>query len=591
MNLLFLQRNLYYGLIAYFRKKRILKLLKFICLNNYLFLVVFATGFIQTSYAQTKPESTNELNYYIELIEDNKIEKAEESIRTYLDSDLSTKEKVKACYNIAIAYNNNEYYNVSIEYSIEGLGYLSKNSKYLLPQLYQAIIINHIDLGNYDLAESFYWESSKLQTEKEKNIEANDFNLIGEIHRLKGKYQSSIKYFHKAIKINSAYNYVESLSINYNNIGLAFLYMDNIDSSYFYLNHSLHLIDSLGLGLRKSAINVSFGELYLKKGNYRNAINYFRKTLEFDLSNHPDQNEILRDAHKGMMECYEFMGDFENALINYKNYITYETNIIYYKQNALVLQNQILSDKQAHLFQMNLIESKLSLEKKNNRLISILLAVVSFFVVLVTYVFWIRIKKTKQNAELEFQKNEIQKLELEKIKLSKKNLEFELKQNEQDQKLKRIERLRLEEKIQSKNRELVSSAIHVMSKNEILNSIRQKFSKINDNTEIIPSKSFREINSIISDSLRMDEDWQIFKRHFADVHPIFFENLKTQYPIITTDELKLCAYLKIQLSSKEIARLLNITAIAVNKRRNRLRKKLDMSSNDDFYGFFLLKAF
>ncbi|MCK5855893.1 MAG: hypothetical protein KAG64_00290 [Bacteroidales bacterium] len=568
-----------------------LKSIKLIYLTNFLLLVVFMTGICKRSYAQAKPESTNELNYYIEFIEENKIEKAEESIRTYLESDLSTKEKIKSCYNIAIAYNNNQYYNLSIEYSLEGLGYLNNNSKYLLPQLYQAIIINHIDLGNYDLAESFYWVSSKLQAEKEKNIEAADFNLIGEIHRLKGMYKSSIKYFHKAIKINSAYNYVEPLSINYNNIGLSFLYMDNIDSSYFYLNHSLHLIDSLGLALRKSAINVSFGELYLKKGNYTQAINYFRKTLGFDLSNHPDQNEILRDVYKGLMESYELMGDFENALKNYKNYIKYETNIIYYKQNALILQNQILSDRDAHLHQINLTRSKLDLEKKINQLISILLVIALLMVVLLSYVFMIRIKKSKQTTELELQKNEIQALELEKTKLSKKNLEFELKQIEQEQNLKKIERIRLEEKVQSQNRELTSQAIHLMSKNEVLSSIEQNISKISDKADILSSKFYREIKFIISDSLRMDEDWQIFRRHFTEVHPLFFENLKTNYSNITTDELKLCAYLKIQLSSKEIARLLNITTVAVNKRRNRLRKKLEISSNDDFYGFFLRKEF
>ncbi len=548
-------------------------------------------GFFQKPRAQAMPEATNELNYYIELIEENKIEKAEESIRTYLKSDLSTKDKVKACYNFAIAYNNKQYYNLSIEYSLEGIKYLNNSSTYLLPQLYQAIIINHIDLGNYDLAESFYWKSNKIQAKKEKNIEANDFNLIGEIHRLKGKYQSSIRYFNKAIKINIDNNYLEQLSINYNNIALSFLYMNNIDSSEFYLNRSMYLIDSLGLVLRKSAINISFGELYLKKGNYVHALDYFRKTLDFDLTNHPDKNEILRDAYKGMMECYELMGDFKNALNSYKNYIEYNTNVLYYKQNALILQNQILSDRQVHLHKMNLIKSKLSLEKKNNRLTSILLVALLLLVILVSYIFWIRIKKIKQKAELELRKNKIQELELEKIKLSKKNLEFELEQKEQDQKLKRIERIRLEEKIQSKNRELTSAAIHVMSKNEILDSIRQKISKINDKAEIIPLKSYREINSIISDSLRMDDDWQIFKRHFIEVHPLFFEKLKTKYPNITTDELKLCAYLKIQLSSKEIARLLNITAVAVNKRRNRLRKKLNILSDEDIYGFFLRNDF
>ena len=83
------------------------------------------------------------------------------------------------------------------------------------------------------------------------------------------------------------------------------------------------------------------------------------------------------------------------------------------------------------------------------------------------------------------------------------------------------------------------------------------------------------------------ESWDIFKKHFIEVHPVFFNVLVTRYPNLTNDDLKLCAYLKLQLSSKEIARLLNLELAAINKRRNRLRKKLNIESSVDLHEFIL----
>lgn len=97
----------------------------------------------------------------------------------------------------------------------------------------------------------------------------------------------------------------------------------------------------------------------------------------------------------------------------------------------------------------------------------------------------------------------------------------------------------------------------------------------------------KELNIIIKQNLQLDQDWDIFKKHFIEVHPDFFKAIINRFPDLTNDDLKLCAYLKLQLSSKEIARLLNIETAAVNKRRNRIRKKLDIASSVDLHEFML----
>ena len=553
----------------------------------YILLLLSFIEFPQTLQANSENDKPSNLSYGIELIEQNRIEKAEIFIRKYIASQKTVNEKVKACYTIAVNYNNNLFYNLSLEYAQEGISYLDSNT-YLLVELNQVVIINHLDLKNYDIAESLYWKSAQIQTDR-KNVKANGFNLIGEIYRLKEEYTKSIPFYHKAIKINKDNSFKESLAINYNNIALSHLYINNIDSAEYYLNQSIKIINDLQLLNRKSAINISFGKLYLKKGDYREALNFFKQTIIFDLSNHPDEFEVYQDAYNGMKNCYELIGDYKNALYSYEKFQEFNTKTIDRRQNAIILQKQILAERNTYTKELGLIRAKLELEKKYKNIIVIVLIAVILIIILILYILWLSNKRVKQKVELEINKNRVQKLEIEKMRLTQENLESELVQNKQNQEIKRLERIRLEEQIEANNRELTSTTLHIVSKNEILNQIQEKITQIKEEVDHFPIKSYREINFLISDSLRFDDDWQVFNKHFTDVHPDFIEKLKSEFSDLTMDELKLCAYLKIQLSSKEIARLINITVAAVNKRRNRLRKKLQLSADEDLYAFFLQK--
>ncbi len=81
---------------------------------------------------------------------------------------------------------------------------------------------------------------------------------------------------------------------------------------------------------------------------------------------------------------------------------------------------------------------------------------------------------------------------------------------------------------------------------------------------------------LIKDNIELDEDWNNFKLHFEKVHPRFFESLTQKYSDLTANEQKICAYLRMNLSGKEIARLMNITPKSAQMSRCRLKKKFDL---------------
>jgi len=455
----------------------------------------------------------------------------------------------------------------------------------LTKELYQVISNNHLDLKNYGLAEEYYNKS--IQHIPANELKPNDYNLIAEILRLKGNNKESLAYFQKAIVISKKLSNKMALAVLFNNIGLAYLGLDKLDSANYYLNSSLKIINSLNLKNEKSAINISFGKLKLKDNKLLEALNYFKQTITFDLSDHPDQYELYKDAYEGMSLSYELLNMNKEALVSYKNYNKYQSKILNYTKQANIFQNQILNERIIHLKEINLLNQKIELEQKYKKAILLLSGVILLILILLGYALWLRNRSIKQKVELSENINVIQELELEKVKLSNDRLNAENLQHKQEQQLKELEKQQLKEQVDFKNRELTSTALHLINKNEILSDIKDKVTEMEGNTALEQSKAIKRIKFLIKENLHLDNDWEALKKHFTDVHPDFFTVLLNNYSDLTPDELKLCAYLKIQLSSKEIARLINITAIAVNKRRNRLRKKLNLSPNIDLNEFLL----
>ncbi len=137
-----------------------------------------------------------------------------------------------------------------------------------------------------------------------------------------------------------------------------------------------------------------------------------------------------------------------------------------------------------------------------------------------------------------------------------------------------------------KNSQLISTTMLLTHKNQKMNQVKNKismFSKSIDNKEL--KKDLSEIVETISSEFEVEKDWNRFEEHFNDVHKDFLKKLKENYPQLSLTYLRLCSYLKLDLSTKEIASLMNISQRGVEKSRSRLRKKLDLSPEENLNRF------
>lgn len=167
-------------------------------------------------------------------------------------------------------------------------------------------------------------------------------------------------------------------------------------------------------------------------------------------------------------------------------------------------------------------------------------------------------------------------------KIMQKTLnELELKELENKQQLMRFNNEKLRQDIDNKNRELGISTMSLIKKNEFLNSIKKELQTAEDN------KSIKQVIKIIDRNLNNNDDWNVFEEAFNNADKDFLKKIKSIHPSLTSNDLRLCAYLRLNLSSKEIAPLLNISSRSVEVKRYRLRKKMELPHESGLTDYIL----
>lgn len=183
--------------------------------------------------------------------------------------------------------------------------------------------------------------------------------------------------------------------------------------------------------------------------------------------------------------------------------------------------------------------------------------------------------------QLKFEEEQKQVAYQHQIELAKSESELFHLQNE-----------KLEAEIEHKNAELASATMNLVQKKEFILKLKaelqqlQKAAKVGDD-----NPELKKVLKALSEEEKLDEEWEQFSQHFNNVHGDFLTILKNKFPALKPHELRLCAYLRMNLSSKEIAPLMSISIRGVEISRYRLRKKIALPTEANLVQYLLdLKA-
>ncbi|MEK9602967.1 MAG: triple tyrosine motif-containing protein [Flavobacteriaceae bacterium] len=172
--------------------------------------------------------------------------------------------------------------------------------------------------------------------------------------------------------------------------------------------------------------------------------------------------------------------------------------------------------------------------------------------------------------------------ERERKKLIKRNQrKLQINDLASQRKLMKIRNEQLQNDIENKNREIAIATMSTAKRNEFLNKI------INELKTLDPHPRIDRLTKMINKNLKGNEDWEFFEKAFNNADKDFFKKVKKAHPTLTHNDLRLCAFLRLNLLSKEIAPLLNISVRSVEIKRYRLRKKMKLSRDESIVDHFV----
>ncbi len=188
---------------------------------------------------------------------------------------------------------------------------------------------------------------------------------------------------------------------------------------------------------------------------------------------------------------------------------------------------------------------------------------------------WQEIRFKAQEAKYDEEQKKLQYIH--ELELSKTEVELVALNNE-----------KLEAEINFKNAELASSAMHLVKKGELITKIKGELAQVMKGFDHPQATAdLKKMVKVLNEEDNIDQEWEQFSKHFDKVHSDFLVVLKEKHPSISSNELKLCAYLRMNLSTKEIAQLMNISPRGVEISRYRLRKKIQIPTEENLFNYLI----
>ncbi|MFD1615074.1 tetratricopeptide repeat protein [Gelatiniphilus marinus] len=498
-------------------------------------------------------------------------------------------------FKILILLNRTEnlegHFKTALELSNKSIAIATQlKSGLLLSEAHQQQSTIHLDSGNYKSAlEQLILAAKALDTLTNKNPlkEAIIKVGIGRTETLRNNYLAAIPYIEEGVAIFEDLNHEKWLAISYMELGNTQYHLKQYDKALLNYNKGLKISKAKKWDNFISPYLSNIGAIYLDTEEYDKALQYFFNSNKISSKQEPVNNKII------------YLNDVASAYLGKKEYqkaITHYTKAIKLADSIASMDN--LSDNYKERAEAygksgnykNAVQDYKTHITLNDSLFNVAKAqqIEELRTIYET---------EKKEQEITLQKNEIDLLE-QKAKVS--NLQNLLLGGGLllslalvafgsygfRQKLKRhsVEKEKLDNELAFKKKELTTYALNLARKNEVLEGLKQKAQELKTQQN---QDGYQHLIRTIDFDLKDDNNWENFSKYFQQVHKDFNRNVKQKFPEVTPNELRLMSLLKMNLSSKEIASILNISNEGIKKARYRIRKKLGLNAKESLENLIL----
>jgi tetratricopeptide (TPR) repeat protein len=461
------------------------------------------------------------------------------------------KEYIDLVNRIAMTYWVMGINDKALQYMIDYLGLLDAGN-------FKALAIGHNntgaiykDLGKLDKALDYYRKAVYYYTVINDSINAtSSYTNIGTIYASQNLNDSALYYYNKALKISDSWgNQLQSAKTKHN-IALIYYKDGDLDKAKRLLLEFYNMSREIGYKEGVAQAGMSLGDIEHSSNNFASAINYYQQATS--LADSIKLSNILINGHLKLSEIYEENKQFSKALFHFQQYSEIKDTVYNSDKVRLIteLETRYETEKKEQENRLLIIENELK-----DRKIRILHLVLGACLLIIMSIVLLTIQYRK-------------------ITHGRK-------------KLAESESARLADKVEYQKRELANSALALSRNLSFLNKLLEDLKSLSSHMD---EKSIQTLRDIIRNIQHLDTDpaWSEFEMRFQKVHARFYDKLTNEFPTLTTNEMRLCALIKLGMNTKEISSVTFQNIRAIEAARLRLRKKLHLDGNEDL-GAFLQK--
>ena len=500
-----------------------------------------------------------------------------------------TRGKVNAMIKLGNCYFRSSNYKKAMEFAQKSKEMAEDlNFDLELGNSLSLIGVIYSELGNFDYSSQYYFRGLKI-FEKIDNKEgiARSLGNIGMGFFDQQDYKKAFEYFNKSLILAKAINNDILIKKQYNNISNIYGGIQKYDSAILFLRKAQAINIKLGDKLGQGINIMNIGYVQMNEGKYKEAFLSFQQSLDF---------ATALNNHLHMAECYGNFGfcyysvNRINESIDYFNKALKEGQKYGYFRivaTAAKMLDQIYTEKKDTLnaykylmleklaadslfaskkqiliskFELQYLYEKKEFERQQSQQAKSLIFMIIIFSLVASIAILVLIFSRYRL------KSKLVILEKENVELEKEKIQSEL---------------------EIKDKELTVNLISLIKNNEMLSDISGKLLQLERDAK---GSEAREVITQISRELRDNTDNKMlndFSMRFQEVHAGFYEKLLLAYPDLSQNELKLCAFLRLNMSTKDISELTNQQLASIDQARYRLRKKLGLSNSESNLVTFL----
>jgi tetratricopeptide (TPR) repeat protein len=436
-----------------------------------------------------------------------------------------------------------------------------QNNEWMAKGYYQLGAIRLV-MEDYNLAKTHFFKAKELFNQAYNDeslislsIRLGFYNNLGVIYSGLGELELAKNEFEAGLALlNESSDLILVRTQLLNNIGDVYLKQRDPVTALLYFIQAKDQFQNVSDPRLEAMIDKSIGDTYLAQGETDNALFYYQQALK--LANSFQGYSNLKHISKGLSEVYDQLGRKDSALVFLQLSKGYEDSLNLKKTSEKILKEEML---------LAFSEEKSQLQQfyDGNRttlqgiIISLLLVLMIGFLRAYTI------------------RNKLKKVEIEQLKIGKI-----VNQTQQ-------ENLLLKINVEQSKKDMTLMSMNALQKDGILMQI----------SESLFNKNKNGYSSIQEDLERMLSDLKInqkgnalndFEFRFGNIYVGFFEKLLREYPSLSLNERRLCAFLKLQLTTKEISVITGQSVRAIEMARTRLRKKLALTNSEkNLHDFFL----